>query len=80
MEGMSACPGAPLGYVAEGKVMPMVGTQYDPKTFPLTAAVKEKGISDADWDAICGMLRKGKGYTGMYADSISHSAAFAVLV
>ena len=25
----------------------------DPATFPLTAAVKGKGISEADWDAIC---------------------------
>ena len=65
MEGMKACPGSPLGYVAEGKVTPVVGKQYDPETFPLTAAVKEAGISEADWDAICESLRKGKGITGI---------------
>lgn len=65
MEGMKACPGAPLGYVGEGKVMPMVGKQYDPKTFPLTEDVKAKGISEADWEAICESLRKGKGMTGI---------------
>ena len=48
MDGMSACPGAPLGYVAEGKTLTK---QYDPATFPLTAAVKDKGISEADWEA-----------------------------
>eukprot|EP00325_Prymnesiales_sp_UTEX-LB-985_P032854 CAMPEP_0174738522 /NCGR_PEP_ID=MMETSP1094-20130205/70095_1 /TAXON_ID=156173 /ORGANISM="Chrysochromulina brevifilum, Strain UTEX LB 985" /LENGTH=122 /DNA_ID=CAMNT_0015941951 /DNA_START=39 /DNA_END=407 /DNA_ORIENTATION=+ len=65
MEGMKACPGEPLGYVGEGKVMPMVGTQYDPKTFPLTDAVKAAGITEAEWDEICTSLSKGKGMTGI---------------
>ena len=65
MDGLSACPGAPLGYVGEGKVVPFVGKQYDPKTFPLTAAVKDAGVSEADWEAICEMLRKGKGAMGI---------------
>lgn len=65
MDGMKACPGEAMGYVAEGKVMPMMGKQYDPKTFPLTDAVKAAGISEADWDAICESLRKGKGMTGI---------------
>lgn len=46
MDGMTACPGAPLGYVGEGKVMPMIGKQYDPNTFPVTTALKDKGISE----------------------------------
>ena len=54
-----------LGYVGEGKVMPLVGTQYSPKTFPLTDAIKATGISEADWDAICASLAKGKGMTGI---------------
>ena len=65
MDGMKACPGEPQGYVAEGKVTPLVGKQYSSKTFPLTPAVKEAGISEADWDAICEMLAKGKGMTGI---------------
>eukprot|EP00322_Chrysochromulina_rotalis_P003655 CAMPEP_0115854726 /NCGR_PEP_ID=MMETSP0287-20121206/14175_1 /TAXON_ID=412157 /ORGANISM="Chrysochromulina rotalis, Strain UIO044" /LENGTH=110 /DNA_ID=CAMNT_0003308857 /DNA_START=64 /DNA_END=396 /DNA_ORIENTATION=- len=65
MEGMTACPGEPLGYVGEGKVMPMMGKQYNPATFPATQAVKDAGISDADWEAICEMLRKGKGMMGI---------------
>ena len=65
IEGMKACPGEPLGYVGEGKVTPLVGKQYDPKTFPLTPEVQKAGISEADWDAICESLRKGKGMTGI---------------
>ena len=65
MDGMKDCPGDPLGYVAEGKVMPFVGRQYDPKTFPLTDVLKAKGISADDWEAICESLRKGKGATGI---------------
>ena len=66
MDGMKACPGAPLGYVGEGKAMTMFGgKQYNPETFPLTDAVKAAGVSAADWDAICEMLRKGKGMTGI---------------
>ena len=48
-----------------GKVVPMVGKQYDPKTFPLTPEVQKAGISEEDWDAICESLRKGKGMTGI---------------
>ena len=62
MEGMSACPGAPLGYVGEGKVAPLVGIHED---LPLTGAVKDAGISDTDWEAICEKLRKGKGFAGI---------------
>ena len=65
MEGMKSCPGQPMGYVGEGKVVPMVGKQYDPKTFPLTPEVQKAGISEEDWDAICESLRKGKGMTGI---------------
>ena len=65
MEGMKAAPGAPVGYVAEGKVMPLVGKQFDSKTFPLTPEMAKAGVSEADWDAICESLRKGKGMTGI---------------
>lgn len=65
MEGMAACPGEPMGYVGEGKVMPLIGTQYSSATFPLTPAVKAAGITEADWDEICKSLAKGKGMTGI---------------
>jgi len=58
MEGMAACPGAPLGYVAEGGLM----SQYNPEKFPNQLA--GKGITDETWAAICKSLADGKGFTG----------------
>merc|ERR1712137_451768 len=55
-------PTGALGYVAEGF---MTTTQYDPEKFPLTEALKGKGITEEKWEAICSSLRKGKGFTGM---------------
>ena len=64
-QGIEACPGEPLGYVGEGKVVPVVGKQYDPATFPVSDALKEAGITEEKWEAICTMLREGKGFIGI---------------
>ena len=61
MEGM---PNGALGYVGEGSILKRKG-QYDPLIFPATEALKAKGISTEDWEAICTMLRQGKGATGI---------------
>lgn len=55
-------PEGALQYVAEGA---FTTTQYNPETFPLTEALKAKGITEEQWVEICTALRKGKGMTGM---------------
>ena len=57
MEGM---PNGALGYVGEGSILKRKG-QYDPLIFPVTEALKAKGISTEDWEAICTMLKAGQG-------------------
>ena len=56
------CPAAyAIGYVAEGGLT----GQYSSEKFPLTAALKEKGLTEEKWDAICKSLAAGKGFVGM---------------
>ena len=50
-----------IGYAAEGGLT----DQYSSEKFPLTAALKDKGLTDEKWDEICKSLAAGKGTFGM---------------
>ena len=53
-------PDYALGYVGEGE--PILGKQYKTEKFPLTDALKAKGVTEVNWAAVCEGLRKGKGF------------------
>lgn len=61
-DSMAGKPEGALGYVGEGASL--FGAQYSVEKFPLTAELKAKGVTDAQWADICKMLREGKGMTG----------------
>ena len=62
-DSMAGKPDGALGYVGEGASL--LGAQYNPEKFPLTAELKDKGVTDTQWADICKSLREGKGMFGI---------------